>query len=104
MYQLNFSGKPISGTHEIVLNGDCLTQEDIVLEVARAVDEVRENILDAKRNGERVVLILPDNGVMAIGIFQAVRGLLGNRVPFVRGWNTEEIDTENIREAFRDSL
>ncbi len=104
MYELNFSGKSIPGTHEISVNDTHYSQEDILLEISRVVDEARDRILDAKRDGVPLVLILPDNGVMAVGIFQAARGLLGNRVPFVRGWRTEEVDTENIREAFRETL
>jgi hypothetical protein len=104
MYQLNFSGKSIPGTHEILLSDNHHSKEDVVLEIARAVDEVRDKILDAKQNGIRLVLILPDNGVLAVCIFQAVRGLLGNRVPYIRGLKTEEIDTESVRESFRDSL
>lgn len=103
-YVINFSGENVGFpcTHTVKIdpkNG----WEEIMMEVSRGVDQVRDAILDAKKNGISVTLVLPDHGPMAVGIVQAVRGLTGS-IPFVQGPGTDEVDTESIREAFRESL
>ena len=90
---INFSGKTPQKTD----------YPGIMEAVGQAVDEKREQILSAKENDRPVTIILPDHGVMAIALTQAVRGLLG-RTPYVQSVGGEEIDTESIREAFRESL
>lgn len=77
---------------------------EVSQEVSRLVDKERESILSAKKLGQPVTVILPAQGVKAVALIQAVRGLLG-RTPFVQSpEGGEEIDIESIREAFRESL
>jgi len=92
---INFSGQ---SPEDVELKNDVIMEK-----VSRAVDEVRKTILDAKKNGNPVTVILPDHGVMAVALTQAVRGLLG-RTPYVQSAGTDEVDTESIREAFQESL
>jgi len=90
---INFSGKIPQKTD----------YPGIIEEVSRAVDEEREHILSAKELDQPVTIILPNHGVMAVALTQAVRGLLG-RTPYVQSAGTDEVDTESIREAFQESL
>jgi hypothetical protein len=90
---INFSGKTPQKTD----------YSGIMEAVGQAVDEKREQILTAKKNNQPVTVILPDHGVMAVALTQAVRGLLG-RTPYVQSTGTDEVDTESIREAFQESL
>ena len=62
---INFSGKTPQKTD----------YPGIMEAVGQAVDEKREQILSAKENDRPVTIILPDHGVMAIALTQAVRGL-----------------------------
>ena len=91
---INFSGKTPQKTD----------YPGIMEAVGQAVDEKREQILSAKENDRPVTIILPDHGVMAVALTQAVRGLLG-RTPYVRNTGSDdEVDTESIREAIQESL
>jgi hypothetical protein len=72
-YRINFLGKNVPCTHKVKVENKTKWDE-IMREVSEKVDQVRDVILEARNEPTLITLILPDNGVMAVAIVQAVRG------------------------------
>lgn len=75
----------------------------LVQSVIHVVKAVKQDLLEAKKNGYPITLGLPDSSVSACAIIQAVRGILGY-IPYVSfspEFPFKELDLEDIREEAR---
>ncbi|KXY68808.1 hypothetical protein MKY89_31195 [Bacillus sp. FSL W7-1294] len=74
--------------------------------VIKTIKAVKEDLLQAKKQGYIITIGLPDSVIGACALLQATRGLLGY-TPYV-AWSTssglEELDIEEIREESRRLL
>lgn len=94
-------------THlSVTLPAGIRTGEQVQQAAVDAVDQVKTDLLQARKQGIPVTLGLPEQPVLACAVLQAVRGVLGY-VPYVAlspAASGEEIDLEEVREAARALL
>lgn len=101
---IDFHGKyVINQTNCLYIKREVINNSEypvrLIQSVICVINTVKQDLLEAKKNGYPITLGLPESPVSACAILQAVRGILGY-VPYVSfspEFPFKELDLEDIR-------